>query len=206
MKRWFSCWISHLYLRGVSMTYIFDNQHLIKKNPHSLFWTTSTHRSMVTHRPESWMINFHPFRSIWIGPPIRQFQTLTFKIQGQYHGCSHIIGRVSNWLASISFHMNQTIYYWDSVISISYLEKFKVKVMCEFIGQGHIVDPVSKWYFLSISHQFYQPFLRCGQQSVWTKKNTWNFEKICQKKVPNKLPKKCNQMITINTEIELWIF
>ena len=57
-------------------------------------YSTSTHPTMVAQgsRSWSWMINSHPFLSMSISahtpiPQIKLFQTLTFKLQGQGHGC-----------------------------------------------------------------------------------------------------------------------
>ena len=109
-----------------------------------------TQRSMLS----SWMIDSHLFRSISIGPPlpeIRLFQTLTFKLQAQGHGCGQrarsctVVGPVSNWFASLSFHINHANNSWDSAISKYDLEKFKVNVMGEVKVQSKMFDPVSSW-------------------------------------------------------------
>ena len=66
------------------------------KSPQSLYGT-STHPTIVTHRSQSWswMINSQPFLSMSVRastpiPQIRLFQTLTFKLQGQGHGCGQM--------------------------------------------------------------------------------------------------------------------
>ena len=80
------------------------------KSPKSLYGT-STHPTMVTHRLQSWscMIDSQPFLSMSISastpiPQIRLFQTLTFKLQGQGHGCGQRI--ISN---KIPLKSNQVI-------------------------------------------------------------------------------------------------
>ena len=67
----------------------------------------------------SWMINSHYFVSMLINSPIAKiklFQILTFKIQGQCHGCGqrngHIVGPVSTWSVSFLFHIHQTNNSW----------------------------------------------------------------------------------------------
>ena len=63
------------------------------KSPQSLYGA-SVHPTMVTHRSQSWswMIDSQSLLSMSISAPtpipqIRLFQTLTFKLQGQCHGC-----------------------------------------------------------------------------------------------------------------------
>ena len=100
---------------------------------------TYTHSTMVTQRSRSWswMIDSCSFCSMSIGPSIYEamlFQTLTLKNQGQGHGCSqrersHIVGPVSNWVASFSFHINQTNNSWHGAISKFDHEKIKVRVV-----------------------------------------------------------------------------
>ena len=55
-------------------------------------------------------------------------------VKGQYH----TIGLVSYQLTSFSFPIIQTNHSWDTAISKFDLETFKVKVISEVKGQGHI--------------------------------------------------------------------
>ena len=107
------------------------------------------------------MDDSHPFCSMSIGRSIheiRLFQTLTLKLQSQGHGCdqraNHIVSPVSYWLASFSFHINQTNNSWDTAISKFDLEISKVKVMSEAKrSRSHIVPSIQPMHFLFVSHQ-----------------------------------------------------
>ena len=54
------------------------------------------------------------------------------KVMGVVKGQGHIVGSVSNWFISFSFHINQTNNSWDTVISKFELEKSTINVMGEF--------------------------------------------------------------------------
>ena len=82
------------------------------KSPQSLYGT-STHPTMVTHRWLTIMVINDRLTALFFCvnqcptpiPQIRLFQTLTFKLQGQGHGCGQ--RAVSNWFAFFLFHINQ---------------------------------------------------------------------------------------------------
>ena len=107
------------------------------------------------------MDDSHPFCSMSIGRSIheiRLFQTLTLKLQSQGHGCdqraNHIVSPVSYWLASFSFHINQTNNSRDTAISKFDLEISKVRVMSEAKrSRSHIVPSIQPMHFLFVSHQ-----------------------------------------------------
>ena len=61
---------------------------------------------------------------------------------------------------------------------------------------SHFVPSIQPMYFLFVSHQSDQPFLRYGQNSVWP----WNtdiFRRICQNNSFNRMSSKSNQVITM---------
>ena len=99
------------------------------------------------------------------------FLMLTLKIQGQGHGVvkrkGYVVGPLSNWFASFSFHIKSTI----PANSKSDLEIFKVKVMGEVKGQGYIVDPVSNQCTSFLFH------INWNNHSWDTAKRVFNFEK-----------------------------
>ena len=134
------------------------------------------------------MDDSHPFCSMSIGRSIheiRLFQTLTLKLQSQGHGCdqraNHIVSPVSYWLASFSFHINQTNNSWDTAISKFDLEISKVKVMSEAKGQGHILYPVSN---RCTSFSFHINWTTIPEiwpkQFLTLKKHIRNLKKNCQ--------------------------
>ena len=143
------------------------------KSPQSLYGTT--HPTMVTHRSQSWswMIDSQPFLSVSISTPIpipqiRLFQTLTFKLQGQGHGCGqkarHTVSPVSNRFAFFLFHINQI-----TIPQIHLFWSWPWKIN----GQGHhgwgqrsrshSSPSIQPMYILFVSHQSDQPFLRYVQ-------------------------------------------
>ena len=96
------------------------------------------------------MDDWHPFCSMSSDhpiPEIRQFQTLTLKLQGQGHGCDHSAksyNQPSILLICFLFISHQSDNNsWDTAISKFDLETSKVKVMSEAKGQHHMVYPVS---------------------------------------------------------------
>ena len=95
-----------------------------------------------------WSIHI-PFRSVSISPPIPQlrlFQTLTFKLQGQGHGCGQRskTKQSAQYLICFLFVLHQSDNNsWDAAILKFDPEKSTVKVMGEVKVWGHILHPVS---------------------------------------------------------------
>ena len=97
---------------------------------------------------------------------------------------------------------------WDTAILKFDLEKSKVKVMGEVKGQGHIVHPVSNWCASFSFHINRTNHFRDMYNSVWPWKNhIRNFQrKFAKNKVPNRIPPKFNQVISITRGIYLPCF
>ena len=136
------------------------------------------------------MDDSHPFCSMSIGRSIheiRLFQTLTLKLQSQGHGCdqraNHIVSPVSYWLASFSFHINQTNNSRDTAISKFDLEISKVRVMSEAKrSRSHIVPSIQPMHFLFVSHQLDNHSISFvwPKQFLSLKKHIRNLKKNCQ--------------------------
>ena len=91
---------------------------------------------------------------------------------------------MNGWLTSFSFIVNRPPHSWDKAISVFQTLTLKLQGQGHGCGQrarSHIVPSIQPMYFLFVSHQSDQPFLRYGQNSVWPWKNTSIiFKKICQ--------------------------
>ena len=90
-------------------------------NPRSKWWE----RWML--KVPTWVQHFirsYPFCSMLIGHPIPEiqlFQNLTLKsmvkVIVEIEVESHKVGVTSYWLTSLSFHVNQPFYSWDTIFS-----------------------------------------------------------------------------------------
>ena len=150
--------------------------HRCLKSPRSLSGKSADPIMVDWSISWSWMDESHCFRSMSIGCPIpaeiRLFQTLTSKLQGQGHGHR---ARSYSWPCTILlirflFISNQSDQkFWFQNLPLKLLRSrswVRSKVKVTYYTQY----PTDASIF--ISHQWDQPFLRYGQNSVWLWKNT----------------------------------
>ena len=143
---------------------------------------TSAHATMVTlvNIMVNWQRTSFSFQSS--GPSIPEiwlFQTVTLKLQGQYHGCgqrARSYSRPSILLIRflfISHQSDQTNNSWDTAILKFDLETYDQDQGHEW-GQrlrSHILPSIQPMHLIFVSHQWDQPFLRYGQNSIWHVRN-----------------------------------
>ena len=150
-------------------------------------------------------------------PEIKQFQTLTLKLQDQGHGCDQ--GAMSHSRPSILSTRFLFISHQSDqqFLRYSYFEILPWNIQ----GQGHewgqrskshIIHSIKPMNFLFVSHQSDQSFLRYGQNSVEHWKNISEiFKEICQN---NSFQQKCShQVINMTRTMKLpcfvviwWVF
>ena len=163
---------------------------------------------MVTQRSQlwSWMIDSHPFCTKSISPPIpeiRLFQTLTLKFQGQGHGCGQS-AQPYNWpsilldLFSFCFTSIRSQY-----LRYSYFEVWPSKIQDQRHGWSQRSRSHS-WPRIQPMHLLFVPRHRTNHSwdlsnSVWPCKNTTAIlkKKLTQQILFNRIPPKCNQIMSI---------
>ena len=138
---------------------------------------------------------------------IRLFQTLTFKLQGQDHGCGQRARPYSQpgiYLICFLFVSHQSDNNSSDTATLKFdLEKSKVKVMGEVKGQGHIVHPASnRWTSFSfhINPTNHSWDMSNGVFDL-EKTHPKFWRKFGNKNASSRIPPKSNQVMTITRGI-----